>query len=94
VNWYEIDQDTPCFFFRGSSPHFASVLCVHDLATEEKVPADGFAVTRFPLMHNGFVLLTRFICFSNCFSAESSECCPAQYYWQHRLGAVVPRLVS
>ncbi len=35
----------------------ADVLFVHDLAAEEKVVADGFAVKRFDVMYNDFVLI-------------------------------------
>ncbi len=35
----------------------ADVLFVHDLAAEEKIVADGFAVRRFPVMYNDFVLI-------------------------------------
>lgn len=35
----------------------ADVLFVHDQAAEEKIVADGFAVKRFPVMYNDFVLI-------------------------------------
>jgi tungstate transport system substrate-binding protein len=35
----------------------ADVLFVHDQVAEEKVVADGFAVKRFPVMYNDFVLI-------------------------------------
>ena len=35
----------------------ADVLFVHDQAAEEKIVADGFAVRRFPVMYNDFVLI-------------------------------------
>ncbi len=35
----------------------ADVLFVHDQAAEEKVVAEGFAVKRFPVMYNDFVLI-------------------------------------
>jgi tungstate transport system substrate-binding protein len=35
----------------------ADVLFVHDPAAEEKIVADGFAVKRFPVMYNDFVLI-------------------------------------
>jgi tungstate transport system substrate-binding protein len=35
----------------------ADVLFVHDQAAEEKLVADGFAVKRFPVMYNDFVLI-------------------------------------
>ncbi len=35
----------------------ADVLFVHDQAAEEKMVADGFAVKRFPVMYNDFVLI-------------------------------------
>ena len=35
----------------------ADVLFVHDLVAEEKIVADGFAVKRFPVMYNDFVLI-------------------------------------
>ncbi len=35
----------------------ADVLFVHDTAAEEKFVADGFAVKRFPVMYNDFVLI-------------------------------------
>ena len=35
----------------------ADVLFVHDQAAEEKVVAEGFAVKRFPVMYNDFVLV-------------------------------------
>ena len=35
----------------------ADVLFVHDKAAEEKLVADGFAVKRFPVMYNDFVLI-------------------------------------
>ena len=35
----------------------ADVLFVHDLVAEEKVVAEGFAVKRFPVMYNDFVLI-------------------------------------
>ena len=35
----------------------ADVLFVHDLVAEEKMVADGFAVKRFPVMYNDFVLI-------------------------------------
>ncbi len=35
----------------------ADVLLVHDQAAEEKIVADGFAVKRFPVMYNDFVLI-------------------------------------
>lgn len=35
----------------------ADVLFVHDQIAEEKVVADGFAVKRFPVMYNDFVLI-------------------------------------
>ncbi len=35
----------------------ADVLFVHDQAAEEKVVAEGFAVRRFPVMYNDFVLV-------------------------------------
>ena len=35
----------------------ADVLFVHDQAAEEKLIADGFAVKRFPVMYNDFVLI-------------------------------------
>jgi len=35
----------------------ADVLFVHDQAAEEKIVADGFAVKRFPVMYNDFVLV-------------------------------------
>ena len=35
----------------------ADVLFVHDQAGEEKMMADGFAVKRFPVMYNDFVLI-------------------------------------
>ena len=35
----------------------ADVLFVHDQAAEEKMVADGFAVKRFPVMYNDFVLV-------------------------------------
>ena len=35
----------------------ADVLFVHDQVAEEKVVAEGFAVTRFPVMYNDFVLI-------------------------------------
>ena len=35
----------------------ADVLFVHDHAAEEKIVADGFAVKRFPVMYNDFVLI-------------------------------------
>lgn len=35
----------------------ADVLFVHDQAAEEKIVADGFAIKRFPVMYNDFVLI-------------------------------------
>ena len=35
----------------------ADVLFVHDQAAEEKVVAEGFAIKRFPVMYNDFVLI-------------------------------------
>ena len=35
----------------------ADVLFVHDQVAEEKIVADGFAVKRFPVMYNDFVLI-------------------------------------
>ncbi len=35
----------------------ADVLFVHDQAAEEKMVADGFAIKRFPVMYNDFVLI-------------------------------------
>ena len=35
----------------------ADVLFVHDQAAEEKVVAEGFAIQRFPVMYNDFVLI-------------------------------------
>jgi tungstate transport system substrate-binding protein len=35
----------------------ADVLFVHDLVAEEKIVADGFAVKRYPVMYNDFVLI-------------------------------------
>src|SRR3990167_6399268 len=35
----------------------ADVLFVHDQVAEEKIVADGFAVKRFPVMYNDFVLV-------------------------------------
>jgi tungstate transport system substrate-binding protein len=35
----------------------ADVLFVHDQAAEEKIVADGFAVKRYPVMYNDFVLI-------------------------------------
>ncbi|MEO6321868.1 MAG: substrate-binding domain-containing protein, partial [Polaromonas sp.] len=35
----------------------ADVLFVHDQAAEEKVVAEGFALKRYPLMYNDFVLI-------------------------------------
>jgi tungstate transport system substrate-binding protein len=35
----------------------ADVLFVHDQAAEEKIVADGFAMKRFPVMYNDFVLI-------------------------------------
>ncbi len=35
----------------------ADVLFVHDQAAEEKIVAEGFAVRRFPVMYNDFVLI-------------------------------------
>jgi tungstate transport system substrate-binding protein len=35
----------------------ADVLFVHDQAAEEKIVAEGFAVKRFPVMYNDFVLI-------------------------------------
>lgn len=35
----------------------ADVLFVHDRVAEEKIVADGFAVRRFPVMYNDFVLI-------------------------------------
>ena len=35
----------------------ADVLFVHDPAAEEKIVADGFAVKRFPVMYNDYVLI-------------------------------------
>ena len=35
----------------------ADVLFVHDQAAEEKIVADGFAIKRFPVMYNDFVLV-------------------------------------
>ncbi len=35
----------------------ADLLFVHDQAAEEKIVADGFAVKRFPVMYNDFVLI-------------------------------------
>src|SRR5512133_1900173 len=35
----------------------ADVLFVHDQAAEEKVVAEGFAVKRYPVMYNDFVLI-------------------------------------
>jgi tungstate transport system substrate-binding protein len=35
----------------------ADVLFVHDQAAEEKIVSDGFAVKRFPVMYNDFVLI-------------------------------------
>ena len=35
----------------------ADVLFVHDQVAEEKVVAEGFAVKRFPVMYNDFVLI-------------------------------------
>ena len=35
----------------------ADVLFVHDQAAEEKLVADGFAIQRFPVMYNDFVLI-------------------------------------
>ena len=35
----------------------ADVLFVHDQVAEEKVVADGFAIQRFPVMYNDFVLI-------------------------------------
>jgi tungstate transport system substrate-binding protein len=35
----------------------ADVLFVHDQAAEEKIVADGFAVKRFPVMYNDYVLI-------------------------------------
>ena len=35
----------------------ADVLLVHDKAAEEKMVADGFAVKRYPVMYNDFVLI-------------------------------------
>ena len=35
----------------------ADVLFVHDQAAEDKIVADGFAVKRFPVMYNDFVLI-------------------------------------
>ena len=35
----------------------ADVLLVHDQAAEEKIVAEGFAVKRFPVMYNDFVLI-------------------------------------
>jgi tungstate transport system substrate-binding protein len=35
----------------------ADVLFVHDQVAEEKVVADGFAIKRFPVMYNDFVLI-------------------------------------
>jgi len=35
----------------------ADVLFVHDQAAEEKIVADGFAVKRYPVMYNDFVLV-------------------------------------
>ena len=35
----------------------ADVLFVHDQTAEEKIVADGFAVKRFPVMYNDFVLI-------------------------------------
>ncbi len=35
----------------------ADVLLVHDQVAEEKIVADGFAVKRFPVMYNDFVLV-------------------------------------
>jgi tungstate transport system substrate-binding protein len=35
----------------------ADVLFVHDQSAEEKIVADGFAVKRFPVMYNDFVLI-------------------------------------
>ena len=35
----------------------ADVLFVHDQAAEEKLVADGFAVKRYPVMYNDFVLI-------------------------------------
>ena len=35
----------------------ADVLCVHDQMAEEKAVAEGFAVKRYPVMYNDFVLI-------------------------------------
>ncbi|MGH8829925.1 MAG: substrate-binding domain-containing protein, partial [Polaromonas sp.] len=35
----------------------ADVLFVHDQVAEEKVVAEGFAIKRFPVMYNDFVLI-------------------------------------